>query len=94
MARSKNKSMDKKSTDGKAVLPLRDMTVSPMELSYPNDHLEYHEGDGHVTRPDEGLEPTDHASIPTGSTQDKIPPRYHSDRYDDEGLSIDTKDDT
>ena len=30
MARSKDKSRDEKSTDGKAVLPLPDMTVSPM----------------------------------------------------------------
>ena len=37
--RSKDKLRDEKSTDGQAVLTLPDMTVSPMELSYPNDHL-------------------------------------------------------
>ena len=42
MARPKYKSRDEKSTDGKSVLPLTDMTVSPMELSYPNDNLEDH----------------------------------------------------
>ena len=60
-------------------------------MSYPNDHLEDHEGDGHVTRPDDGLELTDHASIPTGSTPAKMPPRDHSDSFDDEGPSIDPK---
>ena len=74
MARSKDKSRDKKSTDRQAVLPLPDMRFSLMELSYPNDHLEDHEVDGHVTRPDNGLELTDYASIPTGSTPAKIPP--------------------
>ena len=94
MARSKDKSRDEKSTDGKAVLPLPDMTVSPMELRYPNDHLEDHERDGDVTRPDDDLEDNDHASIPTGSTPAKITPQDHSDSFDDEGLSIDTKTDT
>ena len=94
MARSKYKSRDEKSTDGQAVLPLPDMTVSPMELSYPNDHSEYHEGDGNVTRTDNGLELTDHASIPTGITPYKILPRDHSTRFDDEGTSINTKADT
>ena len=88
MTRSKDKSRDDKSTDGKAVLPLPDMTVSPMELSYLNDHLEDYEGDGLVTRPEDGLDLTDHASIPTGSTPAKIPPRDHSDRFNDEGMSI------
>ena len=60
MARSKDKPRDEKSTDGQAVLPLPDMMVSPMELSYPNDHLEDHEGDGHVTIHDGGIELTDH----------------------------------
>ena len=83
MARSKDKLRDNKSTDGQAVLTLPYMTVSPMELSYPNDHLEDHEGYGHVTRPDDGLEITDHASIPTGSTPAKMPPRDHSDIFDD-----------
>ena len=83
MARSKDKSRDKKSTDGKAVLPLPDMTVSPMELRYPNDHLKDHEVDVHVTTPDAGLELTDHVSIPTGSTPAKMPLRYHSDSFDD-----------
>ena len=55
MDRQKDKSRDNKSTDRKAVLTLPDMLVSPMELSYTNDHLEYHEGYGHVTRPDNGL---------------------------------------
>ena len=91
MARSKDKSRDDKSTNGQAFLPLTDMTVSPMELRYPNDHLEDHEGDGKVTRSDDGLEITDHASIPTGSTPAKIPPQYHSDSFDDEGLIIDPK---
>ena len=91
MARSKDKSRDEKSTDGKAFMPLPDMTVSPMELSYPNDHLEDNEGDGHVTRPDDVLQLTDHASIPTGSTPAKIPPWYHSDSFDYEGPSIDPK---
>ena len=39
MAKSKDKSRDEKSTDGKAFLPLPDMTVSPMEYIYPNYHL-------------------------------------------------------
>ena len=65
-----------------------------MELSYPNDNLDYHEWDWHVTRPDTVLELTDHASILTGSTPAKIPPRDHSDIFDDEGLSIDPKADT
>ena len=94
MARSKDQSRDKKSKDGQAVLPLPYMTVSPTELSYPNGHLDNHEGDGHVTMPDGGLELTDHASIPTGSTSDKMPPRDHSGRFDDEGLSIYSKADT
>ena len=94
MARSKDKSRDEKSIDGQAVLPLPDMMVSPMELSYPNDYLENHEGDGHVTRPDKGIELTDHAPIPTGRTPAKMPPRYHSDIFDDEGPIIDPKDDT
>ena len=59
--RSKDKLRDEKSIDGKEVLPLPDMTVSPMELRYPNDHLKDHEGDGNVTRPDAGPELTDHA---------------------------------
>ena len=42
MDRSKYKLRDKKSTHGQAVLTFPDMTVSPMELSYPNDHLNYH----------------------------------------------------
>ena len=88
MARSKDKSRDKKSIDGQAVLPLTDMAVSPTELSYPNDHLENHEGDRHVNIPDIGLELTEHASTPTGSTPAKIPPRDHSDSFDDEGMSI------
>ena len=65
-----------------------------MEFRYPNDHLEDHEVDGHVTRPDAGLEITDHVSIPTGSMPDKIPPQDHSDSFDDEGKSINPKDDT
>ena len=52
---------DNKSKDGKAVLPLPDMTASPMELRYPNDHLEDHEGDWHIARPDNSIEITDHA---------------------------------
>ena len=83
MSRSKDKLRDKKSTDGKAVLPLPDMTVSTMVLIYPNDHLEDHEGDGHVNRPDSGLELSDHASIPAGSTPTKMPPWDHSDSFDD-----------
>ena len=94
MARSKDKYTDKKSTDGQAVLPLLDMKVSTMELSYPNDHLEDHDGYGHVTKPNDGLELTDHLYIPTGSTPDKMPPRDHSNRFDDEGPSIDPKADT
>ena len=70
------------------------MTVSPMELSYPNDHLEDHEGYGHVTRPDDGLEITDHASIPTGSTPAKMSPWNQSESFDDEGPSINPKADT
>ena len=42
MARSKDKPRDEKSTDGQSFLPLPDMKVSPMELSYTNDHLEDH----------------------------------------------------
>ena len=91
MARSKDKLRDDKSTDGQAVLPLPDITVSPMEYRYPNDHLEDHEVDGHVTRPDNGLELTDYASIPTGSTPAKMPSRDQSDRFDDEGPSIEPK---
>ena len=94
MARSKDKSRDKKSTDGKAVLPLLDMKVSTMELSYINDNLEDHEGDGHVTIPENGIELTDHKSIPTDSIPAKIPPRDHSVRFDYEGSSIDPKADT
>ena len=67
------------------------MTVSPMELSYHNDHLEYHKVDGNVTRPDGSIELTDHASITTGSTPAKIPHRDHSDSFDDEGPSIEPK---
>ena len=70
------------------------MTFSPMEFIYPNDRLEDHEGDGHVTRPDDCLDLTDHASIPTGITPYKILPRDHSTRFDDEGTSINTKADT
>ena len=94
MARSKDKERDKKSTDGQSVLPLPDMTVSPMELSYPNDHLEYNERDGHITRPDEGIELTENSSIPTGSMPAKMPPQDHSDSFDDEGPSIEPKSDT
>ena len=61
MARSKDKYRDKKSTDRQALLPLPDMTVSPMKLRYPNDHLEDHEGYGHVARPNDSLEISDHA---------------------------------
>ena len=91
MARSKDKLTDEKSTYGQAVLPLPDMTVSPMELSYPNDHLEYNERDGHITRPDEGIELTEKSSIPTGSMPAKMPPQDHSDSFDDEGPSINPK---
>ena len=70
------------------------MTVLPMEFSYPNYHLEDHEGDGHVTRPEKILDLTDQASIPTGSTPAKMPPRYHSDSFDYEGTSMKTKADT
>ena len=42
MAMSKDKSRDDKSIDGQAILPLPDMTVSHMGLSYPNDNLEDH----------------------------------------------------
>ena len=94
MARSKDKYRDKKSTDRQALLPLPDMTVSPMKLRYPNDHLEDHEGYGHVTIPNDGIELTDHAAIPTGSTPAKMPPRDHSNRFDDEGTIIDPKADT
>ena len=65
-----------------------------MEYIHPNDHSEYHEGDGSATRPDDGLEITDHVSIPIGSTPDKIPPWDHSDSFDDERPIIDTKADT
>ena len=65
-----------------------------MELSYHNDHLEDHEGDGHVTRSNDGIELTDHASIPTGSTTANIQPRDQSDSFDDEGPIIDRKADT
>ena len=58
-----------------------------MELSYPNYHLEDHEVDGNVTIPDDGLELTDHASIPTVRTPAKMPPWYHSDSFYDEGLA-------
>ena len=37
---------------------------------------------------------TDHESIPTGSTPAKMPPRDHSESFDNEGLSINTKSDT
>ena len=74
MARSKDKSRDEKSTDGKAVLPLPDMTVSSMEFRYPNDHLEDHEVYGNVTISDYCIDLTDHASIPNGSMPAKIPP--------------------
>ena len=94
MARSKDKSKDKKSIDGQAFLTLPDMTVSPMEFIYPNDHLEDHEGDRHVTRPDNGIEITDHASIPTGNTPAKMPPQDHSYILYDERPSIDPKADT
>ena len=94
MFRSKYESRDEKSTDGKEVLPLRDMTVSYMGMSYPNYHVENYEVDGHVTGPDDGLDLTDHASIPTGSMPYKIPPWDHSDGFDDEGLIIDPKSDT
>ena len=94
MARSKYKLRDEKSTDGQAVLPMLEMTVSNMKLRHPNDHLDDYEGDGHVTRPDNVLETTDHASIPTGNTPSKMPPWDHSDSFDDEGTSIDPKDDT
>ena len=91
MARSKDKSRDEKYIDGQSVLPLLDMKVSPMQLSYNNDHLEDQEGVGHVTRPDEDIELTDHASIPTGITPAKMTPRYLSDSFDDEGPSINPK---
>ena len=61
MDMSKDKSRDEKCTDGKAVLPLLYMKVSPMELRYPNYHLEDHEGYGPVTRPHNSLDLTDHA---------------------------------
>ena len=61
------------------------MIVSPMELSHPDDHLEDHEEDGHVTRSADSLEITNHVSIPTGSMPAKIPPWDHSDSFDDEG---------
>ena len=63
-------------------------------MIYPNYQLEDHEGDEHVTITDDGLELTDHASIPTGSTPAKMPPRVYSDSFDDEGPSIDPKADT
>ena len=91
MARSKDKQRNEKSTYGQAVLPLLDMTVSPMEFIYPNYYLQYHGGYGHVTRPDDGLELTDHASITTCSTPAKMPPQDHSDSFDDEGPSINPK---
>ena len=91
MARSKDKSSDDKSTYGQAVLPLPEMTVSSMELSYPNDHLEDHKGDGNVTRTNNSLELTKHESIPTGSTPVKTTPRDHSDSFDNEGPSIKPK---
>ena len=91
MARSKYKSRDKKSTYGQALLPLPDMTVSPMELSYPNDHIEDHEVDGHLTIYGNSLDITDHESIPTGSTPAKIPPWDHSNIFYDKGPSIDPK---
>ena len=94
IARSKDKSRDEKYIDGQSVLPLLDMKVSPMQLSYNNDNLEDQEGVGHVTRPDEDLELTDHASIPTGITPAKMTPRYLSDSFDDEGQSINTNADT
>ena len=94
MVRSKDKLRDEKSTDGQAFLPLMDMTVSYLELRYRNDHLEDHEGDGRVTIPDNGLDLTERASIPTGSTPAKMPPWNHSDRFDDEGPSIKPKADT
>ena len=94
MTKSKDKPRDDKSTDGQAVLPLPDMMVSPMELSYLNDHFKDHEGYGNVTRPDDGIELTDRASIPTGSKQAKIPPRDHSESFDYEGPIIDPKADT
>ena len=65
-----------------------------MDLSYPNDHFDDHEEDGNVTRPDDGLELTDHASIPTVSTPEKIPPQDHSEIFDDEVPSINPKVDT
>ena len=94
MSKSKDKLRDKKSTYGQAVLPLPDMMVSPMEYSYPNAHLEDYEGDGHITRPDAGLQLTEHASIPNGSTPAKIPSRDNSESFDDEGTSIEPKADT
>ena len=60
MARSKDKSLDEKYTDVQAVLPLPDMKVSCIELRYYNDHLEDHEGYGHIPRPDDNLKLTDH----------------------------------
>ena len=94
IAKSENKSRGEKSTYRQVVLPLSDLMVSPMELSYPNDHLEDHEGDGHVTRPDDGLDIADHASITTGITPAKTPPQDNSDSFDDEGPSINPKADT
>ena len=82
MAMSEDKLRDEKSTDGQEVLPLPDMKVSPMELSYPNDYLEDHGRDGHVTILDKVIELTYHVSIPTVSTPVKIPPRDHSDIFD------------
>ena len=43
---------------------------------------------------DESLELSDYASITTGSTPAKMPPRDHSDRFDYEGPSIELKADT
>ena len=43
---------------------------------------------------DKGLELTDHASIPTGSTPAKMPPQDQRDIFDDEGPSIEPKADT
>ena len=70
------------------------MTVSPMALIYPNDYLEDHEGDTYVTRLDYSLELTHHASIRTGNTPAQMPPRDHSDSFDDKETSINPKADT
>ena len=90
---SKYKSRDERCTDGQAFLSLPDTKVSPMELSYLNDNLEDHEGDGHITRTDGSLEFTDHTSIPTGRMPAKIPPWDQSDSLYDEGTSFDPKSD-